>query len=129
MSALFSDLHPDLQPLCAEFLDGCKNVGLDVRLLFTYRTPAEQDALYAQGRTKPGKRVTNLTGKQSKHCYTIDMVPASKAFDIGVFDKGKYIQDGDDKRYVQASRIGKALGLACGIDWKQPHDSGHYQID
>ncbi|MFJ5622021.1 M15 family metallopeptidase [Peribacillus loiseleuriae] len=34
-----------------------------------YRSIAEQDKLYAQGRTAPGKVVTNAKGGQSNHNY------------------------------------------------------------
>lgn len=40
-----------------------------VRIVQGLRTFAEQDALYAQGRTTPGKRVTNAKGGQSYHNY------------------------------------------------------------
>lgn len=40
-----------------------------IRIVQGLRTFAEQDALYAQGRTKPGNRVTNSKGGQSYHNY------------------------------------------------------------
>ena len=40
-------------------------------IVSTLRTFAEQDELYAQGRTKPGKRVTNAKGGQSLHNYGV----------------------------------------------------------
>ncbi|MFQ8841879.1 MAG: M15 family metallopeptidase [Clostridium fessum] len=57
----------------------------------TYRTVAEQDALYAQGRTKPGNKVTNARGSSysSQHQWGI-------AFDFYRADgKGAYNEDGD----------------------------------
>mgnify|MGYP002477972077 CR=1 FL=1 len=46
------------------------------RFAYTLRTDAEQDALYAIGRTKPGKVVTNARGGESLHNYglAIDIV-------------------------------------------------------
>nr|WP_295770097.1 M15 family metallopeptidase [Rhodoferax sp.] len=41
------------------------------------RSCAEQDALYAQGRTAPGNKVTNAKSGDSNHNFGI-------AFDIGV---------------------------------------------
>ncbi len=40
-----------------------------IRIVQGLRTFAEQDGLYAQGRTKPGKKVTNAKGGQSLHNY------------------------------------------------------------
>lgn len=121
-------LHPLLKRKCEDFLESCKLQGLTVRLIFTYRTPAEQDAIYAQGRTKPGKIVTNLKGDKSKHCFTIDGKPAAKAFDFGIFDGATYVTNGSDKRYKQAGTIGKQLGMTWGGDWKSPYDPGHLEI-
>ena len=47
--------HPRLQTLAAELIKECAKQGLQIKIGETLRTVAEQDALYAQGRTKPGK--------------------------------------------------------------------------
>ena len=46
--------HPRLQTLAAELTKECEKQGLKIKIGETLRTTAEQDALYAQGRTKPG---------------------------------------------------------------------------
>ena len=128
MSKSIDDLHPKLAPLCLELLRQCAEAGIDVRIIFTYRTPEDQDALYAHGRTQPGAKVTNLTGTQSLHCFEINGKPASKAFDIGVFDHGRYITNGGDPRYLKAGEIGEKLGLIWGGRWHDPHDPSHFQL-
>lgn len=45
---------------------GNKN-GLDVQIACGTRSAAQQDELYAQGRTRPGSIVTNAKGGQSLH--------------------------------------------------------------
>ena len=62
-----ADLIPRVAAKCAAFVSACKAQGVDVIITSTYRDKESQDALYAQGRTKPGPRVTNafiVTGKQ-----------------------------------------------------------------
>ena len=54
--------HPRLQALAAELIKECEKQGLQIKIGETLRTTAEQDALYAQGRTKPGTIVTNAKG-------------------------------------------------------------------
>ncbi len=88
------------------------------------RTWAEQDALYAQGRTKPGKIVTKAKGGQSNHNFGI-------ALDFGVFKAGKYL---DEKEPATANRIhatiaaiAAAHGLEAGHYWKF-QDSPHYEV-
>lgn len=121
-------LHPDLRCKCRVFLDLCAAAGLSARLTHTYRSADEQDRLYARGRTAPGPRVTNVKGGQSKHNFALDGQPASKAFDFGLFDAGRYITDGSDFRYEQAGKIGEGLGLTWGGRWKSPFDPGHLEL-
>jgi peptidoglycan LD-endopeptidase CwlK len=92
------DLHPDLQPLALAFLARCAARQVDVLIVCTYRSGAEQDALYAIGRTKPGAKVTNARAGQSAHNHTIDGRPAAKAFDAVPLLHGKPIwEDPRDK--------------------------------
>ena len=52
-------LHPDLQKKITQLQDLCKKNGITIGISECLRTVAEQDAFYAQGRTKPGIKVTN----------------------------------------------------------------------
>ena len=54
--------HPRLQSLALQLVESCAAQGLQIKIGETLRTKAEQDALYAQGRTKPGSIVTNAPG-------------------------------------------------------------------
>lgn len=129
MSRNISDLHPDLQEPCMDFIDQCEKQRLNVFLVNTWRSPAEQDRLYAQGRTEPGPIVTHLTGDQSLHCFVMNGIPAAKAFDFGIEDENnKYITDGSDPRYAQAGAIGEGLGLEWGGSWTSFKDFDHLQL-
>lgn len=124
-------LHPDLQPLCRKWLSVCHQQYLNAFVIFTWRPIAEQDALYAQGRTKPGSIVTYAKGGQSKHNFTLpDGTPASKAFDFGIMKNGVYLKDGTDPLYAEAGKIGESLGLIWGGRWPQPKtDFDHLEIE
>ena len=125
-----SDLHDDLKQLCNDFLDKCAAAGLHVFIVTTWRSPADQDALYAQGRTTPGHIVTNARAGQSAHNFTLpDGTPASKAFDIGVMLNGKYDAAGLSPDWHTAGQIGTAIGL----DWygapdAKFHEMPHFQL-
>lgn len=56
--------HPRLQKLAVQLVESANRQNLKIKIGETFRTVAEQDALYAQGRTKPGKIVTKNTGKE-----------------------------------------------------------------
>src|ERR1043165_556102 len=65
-------LHPKLRVEASMIYDeiSCRLTGIvGCRFTQTLRTFEEQNALYAQGRTKPGQIVTNAKGGQSYHNY------------------------------------------------------------
>ena len=114
--------HPRLQRLAGAWMKACVTQGIAVTIGETFRTVAEQDALYAQGRTKPGNKVTNARGSSysSQHQWGI-------AFDFYRADgKGAYNEDGDF--FGRAATIAKNLGLAWGGDWKSIVDKPHVYL-
>lgn len=64
-------LHPLIRKEIKELIEKAeyKIPRCAIRVVQGLRTFPEQDALYAQGRTKPGKRVTNAKAGQSFHNY------------------------------------------------------------
>ena len=107
------DLHPDLQPIYAEFKATADERGIDYILTCTYRSNADQDQLYAQGRTLPGLIVTRARGGQSAHNFTINGKPAAKAFDIVPSINGKPQWSTSCPSWQQLGQIAMDLGL----DW------------
>ncbi|MEF9933637.1 MAG: peptidoglycan-binding protein [Clostridium sp.] len=119
MSKDLSLLHPHVKDLCEKFLTKCKSSGLDVIITQTLRSIAEQNELYAQGRTKPGSKITNAKGGYSMHNYGL-------AFDIAIKVSGKVVWD-NDALYAKAGKIGESLGLEWGGSWKNFKDAPHFQ--
>ena len=114
--------HPRLQVLAAKLVEECSNQGLIIKIGETYRTVAEQDALYAQGRTTPGNIVTNAPGStySSYHQW-------GTAFDIFRNDgQGAYNEAGNF--FGRVGTIGVSLGLEWGGNWKSPVDKPHFQL-
>jgi peptidoglycan L-alanyl-D-glutamate endopeptidase CwlK len=87
------------------------------------RSWAVQSALYAQGRTKPGKIVTNARAGQSKHNRKNQKgEPASEAFDAVPLLHGKPIwEDPRDKDSDPANDFGwRVMGEVAaelGLTW------------
>lgn len=78
--------------------------GVDILITSGYRDPAEQDAIYAQGRTKPGEIVTQAKGGFSLHNYKV-------AFDCVPLINGKpYWQSHYDITTAEAAIIGLEHG-------------------
>lgn len=117
-----SVLHPDLQDLITKLKKKCEAEGLKIGIGECFRSVAEQDALYAQGRTTTGSIVTNVKGStySSMHQWYV-------AFDFYRNDgKGAYYNN--DGFFDKVGKIGQSLGLEWGGGWKSPVDKPHFQL-
>jgi len=123
-------LHPKLRTEAREIYIAICNAlkgRAIVRFTQTLRTIVEQDALYAQGRTAPGKIVTNAKGGKSYHNYGL-------AIDICLIIDGKEASfdmlkdyDGDKiSDWMEAVSIFKTRGWEWGGDWEKK-DYPHFQ--
>lgn len=131
MAREITKLHPDLQKKIKQLQQECLIKGLKIGIGECLRTVSEQDALYAQGRTTPGSKITNAKGStySSMHQWGI-------AFDFFLVDTDV---DGDGKTtddtfnnstglFDKVGAIGKSIGLEWGGDWKSPVDKPHFQL-
>ena len=110
-------LNPALYERYLAFDAAMRDAGVDYILTCTTRTQADQDALYARGRTQPGAIVTWT--RKSKHI-------AGRAFDIAVLKDGKITWAPKD--YIQAGAIGRACGLDWGGAWTRNKDYPHFEL-
>lgn len=84
-----------------------------------WRSPARQQWLYAQGRTRPGPVVTWTT--QSRHT-------TGKAADVVWKDtRGRYRWDGPPELWQRLGHAARANGLEWGGDWTANPDRPHVQ--
>lgn len=112
--------------------------GIDYLIYCTYRPDIEQDMLYKQGRTMPGKIVTYARGGRSNHNFTISGRPASKAFDGVPLIGGKplwsqWIMDTTGRKMLhpvweRVIEVGHSLGLVSGMDWKIFKELPHFEL-
>lgn len=124
-----ADLHPDMRPLCRQFLLLTSQENIPAFLTCTYRSVDDQNKLYAQGRSRAGKIITYAKGGESKHNFTIDGKPASKAFDIAIRGAiGELNWDAQSQPWQRAGAIGRELGLTWGGDFKRIKDYPHFEI-
>ena len=92
--------------------------GLTVKFVSGLRSYKEQDSLYAQGRTKPGPKVTNAKAGYSNHNF-------GTAVDVALFEGKKYLTS--SSAYAWLGPIGEACKLNWGGRWKTP-DRPHYEF-
>lgn len=112
-------LRAEVQPYAIALIQQAANNGITIKILSGLRTYAEQDALYAKGRTAPPPEVTKAKGGYSNHNFGI-------AFDVGVFEGNKYL--GDSPKYKAVGVLGMELGLDWGGNWKTIVDQPHFQL-
>ena len=109
-------LHPSIRMQATDFIKeaNSNSDGTLIRVAQGFRTYAEQDALYAQGRTTSGNKVTNAKGGYSNHNFGL-------ALDIVGITNGKIDYNLDWK---SLSTLGKSKEFEWGGDWKfkdKPH--------
>lgn len=106
-------LHPKLRDIAIEAYNKAVQatpVGVHPVIDQTYRTFAESDALYAQGRTAPGEIVSNAKGGQSWHNFGL-------AFDFHLIIDGKDVWPDNppsDENWMTVVNIFKDAGFNWG---------------
>lgn len=92
--------------------------GLHVKMVCGCRSAEEQNRLYALGRTKPGRIVTNARGGYSWHNFGL-------AADYAFIKDGKLTWDGP---WTTFGIIARECGLEWGGDWQRFPDRPHVQL-
>lgn len=118
-SRSLSDLNPKVAAMCSEFINRCKAQHIDILITSTYRDAESQNALYAQGRTALGKKVTNAKGGQSYHNWKV-------AFDFCPLVNGKPNWN-DVALYTKCGEIAESVGLEWAGRWKTFKELAHCQ--
>lgn len=117
--AAIATLHEKVRPLARQLVQDSAAAGITIKITSGSRTYAEQNDLYEQGRTKPGKIVTNARGGQSNHCFGI-------AFDVTIFNGSQPVWE--SPLYKTVGKLGKSLGFTWGGDWASINDEPHFEL-
>ncbi len=118
-SRKLEDLNPHVATLCKAFIAACDKSGINVIITSTYRDNASQAALYAQGRTAPGQKVTNAKAGESFHNYRV-------AFDFVPIVNGKADWN-DASLFEKCGEIAEGLGLEWAGRWHTFKELAHCQ--
>ncbi len=118
-------VHPDLVAKVQSIIAAMGELGFVLRVTDGVRTTEQQAALYAQGRTAPGRIVTNADGvvKRSNHqarggfgyavdcCFVVDGQPSWA----------------ESNPWALYGAMATALGLTWGGNWHTP-DRPHVEL-
>lgn len=123
-SRKLEDLNPIVRAKAVEMKRRVEaELGVELIFTSTVRDDEAQNALYAQGRTKPGKIVTNAKAGYSWHNYKL-------AFDVVPIRHGKPVwgTSGEDgKLWNRIGEIGEECGLEWAGRWKTFKETAHFQ--
>lgn len=111
-------LQPRVEEIARRWLNNVRGLGINMVVICGTRTFEEQQAIYDQGRTKPGKIVSYTRPGRSMHNYGL-------AWDAVLFVDGKPIWDGEHLEVC--GNIASELGIEWGGTWRKFRDSPHYQ--
>lgn len=111
-------LHPFVLKAAIAFMEDLEKLGIEAGIFSGYRSFDQQAALFAKGRTAPGKIVTNSAPGNSYHNYGL-------AIDVVFLKNGSWTWVGD---FGAISLIGKARGFSWGGNWEWK-DFCHFQMD
>jgi peptidoglycan L-alanyl-D-glutamate endopeptidase CwlK len=130
-------LHPSVRAEVKKLIEQAElgfPASMAVRIVQGLRTIKEQNDLYAQGRTKPGKIVTNAKGGSSFHNYglAIDFAILTDKDGNGTFEDLSWdIKRDNDKDgtadWLEVVKAFEASGWEWGGKWSSIKDYPHLQ--
>lgn len=127
-------VHPKLAQVMAEAI---KDSPVDFTITEGVRTTARQQALYAQGRTVKGTKVTNADGVRNKSNHQAKKDGFGHAVDLYPYFDGKVQVNHADTiakleviaAHIKATAKCQGVKITWGGDWKSPYDPPHFQIE
>lgn len=126
LNTLTSGAQKKFRPFTAQAVAIAGSMGYVYKMISGSRTYAQQNALYAKGRSKPGPKVTNARGGQSNHNF-------GHAVDYGVFKGDKYMDSVDPKAahkvHAAVAQAASKHGIEWGGNWRSFKDTPHFQVD
>lgn len=120
--------HPKNREDLSNILIDCEKAGVGIRLAEVFRDADRQNLLYAQGRTSPGRIVTNAKAWQSMHQYglAVDIVLYHKDGSISYSLTEDLDKDGISD-WMEVVAVFKKYGWEWAGDWKTFRETPHFQ--
>lgn len=123
-------LNPAVKYAAEKLVVRCYERGVEIRITWGYRSAAQQQEMYNQGRTaaskaKGEKVVTQAKPGESNHNYglAIDFVLIKGGYDMTADNDFDGIAD-----WIEVVTQAKLLGFAWGGDWKSFKDYPHFEM-
>lgn len=125
-SRSIEDLDDSTRRMAVVHKQLCAAEGVELLIYCTKRSNVEQDALYAIGRTVPGKIVTNARAGQSAH--NPDAEGYAHAYDCCPMIAGKPMWDARHPAWATVIKCGEEAGLVASARWTgKLRETAHFQ--
>jgi peptidoglycan L-alanyl-D-glutamate endopeptidase CwlK len=118
MGKELSELASYFEPLAEQLINLCQAAGINVAIIDTGRTPAEQEQKIAQGVSWVSRSKHEPQPPEGKS-EAIDLCPVDYL--------SMKLWNPQGPLWAQMGAIGKQLGLGWGGDWKEHPDVGHFE--
>jgi peptidoglycan L-alanyl-D-glutamate endopeptidase CwlK len=127
-SRRLDDLHPQVRIMARQLLQRASCAGIPLTVTFTSRSLQTQAALYAQGRTAPGRIITNARAGHSYHNYglALDVVP-TELLALPRWGDTPDHQARTDELWGEVGAIGRSIGFRWGGDFTRFTDRPHFE--
>jgi peptidoglycan L-alanyl-D-glutamate endopeptidase CwlK len=121
-------VHPELIDKVHRILMAMNALGHPMVVTDGVRTAEEQHALYEQGRTKPGKIVTNADGYAKKSNHQPHEDGLGHAVDLAFVDANGRPTWDDKMPWATYGACAEALGLTWGGRFQAIRDFPHIEL-
>ncbi|MGV3581887.1 MAG: M15 family metallopeptidase [Methylophilus sp.] len=124
-SRSLDDLISTVRDMAMHHVQLCADADITLLIYQTYRSPEDQDALYARGRATHGPILTNAKAGQSMHQYGVayDCVPLLNGKPVWGAVTAK-----DSELWHKVGQLGKEAGLDWAGDWSaKKREYPHFQ--
>lgn len=114
MIADLNSLHPYFRDRIVDLIRICKEQGIELAVVESFRTHAKQAEYFGMGR-----KYTRSKGGKSKHQYglAVDVVPIVDS--VAIWDNVSL--------WRKIGVTGERLGLRWGGRWRAPYDPAHFE--
>lgn len=122
---LLADVHPTLSQAVRRIVAELDRRGHTAIVTQGARTTEQQQALHAQGRTRPGKIVTNVDGVRRKSLHQRQRTGYAHAVDLAWIVDARVTWEGP---WGLLGELARAEGLIWGGDWTHFRDQPHLEL-
>jgi peptidoglycan LD-endopeptidase CwlK len=123
---VMAGIHPALRSKISQVLQAMAVLGYPMKVVQGVRSAAQQQALYAQGRTLPGPKVTNCDGTVTRSNHQVHPADGyGHAVDCAFLVGDPF---GETQPWPLYGAAVKAVGLIWGGSWTSFQDRPHAEL-